>query len=211
MKADYTYLDDGKKITAVNANDSGYEYLGSFVYSRNNNVISLESASFNGGRIEKASNGFEINYFITDQLGSTRAMVNQNMVTSSNRYTYNGKEDQNFFDLEYLDYGARFYDPELGRFHTVDPLSEKYYHASPFAYVENNPISRIDPDGRDWKISSSTDEDGVDFYCIDDYVYAHIEDNGGKLLIPVVYKLNDSIIKLPCIEYSKWVKEMYKG
>ena len=56
-----------------------------------------------------------------------------------------------------------------------------------------------------------TDEDGVDFYCIHDYVYAHIEDNGGKLLIPVVYKLNDSIIKLPCIEYSKGVKETYKG
>ena len=56
-----------------------------------------------------------------------------------------------------------------------------------------------------------TDEDGVDFYCIDDYVYAHIEGNGGRLLIPVVYKLSDSIIKLPCIEYSKWVKEMYKG
>jgi hypothetical protein len=88
LKADYTYLDDGKKITAVNANDSGYEYLGSFVYSRNNNVISLESASFNGGRIEKASNGFEINYFITDQLGSTRAVVNQNSVVKDNSYYY---------------------------------------------------------------------------------------------------------------------------
>ena len=115
MKADYTYLADGQKITAVNANNSGYEYLGSFVYTRNNNVISLESASFNGGRIEKASNGFEINYFITDQLGSTRAVVNQNMVTSSNRYTNNGKDDQNFFVLKYLDYGARMYDPSIGR------------------------------------------------------------------------------------------------
>lgn len=53
-----------------------------------------------------------------------------------------------------------------------------------------------------------TDEGGVDFYCIDDYVYAHIKDNGGELLIPVVYKLSDSVFKLPCIEYSKWVKEM---
>lgn len=84
MKVDYTYLADGKKITVVNTNNSGYEYLGSFVYTRNNNVISLESASFNGGRIEKASNGFEINYFITDQLGSTRAVVNQNSVVKDN-------------------------------------------------------------------------------------------------------------------------------
>jgi hypothetical protein len=34
----------------------------------------------------------------------------------------------------------------------VDPHSENYFHASPFSYVENNPISRIDPDGRDWYI-----------------------------------------------------------
>jgi hypothetical protein len=32
----------------------------------------------------------------------------------------------------------------------VDPHAENYFRASPYAYVENNPISRIDPDGRDW-------------------------------------------------------------
>jgi hypothetical protein len=43
----------------------------------------------------------------------------------------------------------------------VDPHAGNYYHASPFAYVENNPISRIDPDGRDWYIANkdgATDE-----------------------------------------------------
>ena len=49
----------------------------------------------------------------------------------------------------WYDYGARFYDPALGRFHSVDPLLEKYYGTTPFAYVSNNPLRFTDPDGRD--------------------------------------------------------------
>ncbi len=41
----------------------------------------------------------------------------------------------------------------------IDPHAENYYHASPYAYVENNPIIRIDPDGRDWY--QSTGKDGA--------------------------------------------------
>jgi RHS repeat-associated protein len=69
-----------------------------------------------------------------------------------NNYRYNGKELQTDYGLEWYDYGARFYDPQLGRFHSVDPLAHKPKNVSisPYAYTGNNPISRIDPDGRDW-------------------------------------------------------------
>ena len=76
----------------------------------------------------------------------------------NNKYKYNGKELQNgeFSDgsgLESYDYGWRIQDPQIGRFSSVDPLSEKYNSVSPYCYVENNPISRIDLDGQDWIIS----------------------------------------------------------
>lgn len=51
--------------------------------------------------------------------------------------------------LDRLDYGARFYDPQLGWWHGVDPLAEKYESYSPFIYGLNNPIQFIDPFGRE--------------------------------------------------------------
>ena len=67
---------------------------------------------------------------------------------AENAYQYNGKELNSDFDLDWLDYGARWYDASIARWSAVDPLSEKYYSISPYAYVANNPLKYIDPDGR---------------------------------------------------------------
>jgi RHS repeat-associated protein len=64
-----------------------------------------------------------------------------------NSYQYNGKELQNELDLGWLDYGARMYQSDLGRFSTVDPLVSLMPSWSPYNYTYDNPINFIDPTG----------------------------------------------------------------
>jgi RHS repeat-associated protein len=75
--------------------------------------------------------------------------------TYQNRYLYNGKELQDDFGLNWYDYGARFYDAQIGRWHSVDPLAEKYISFSPYAFVGNNPIVNREIDGKYFEEGSS--------------------------------------------------------
>ena len=178
LLARYSYSTDGTKLSAVNASGDGLVYIGSMVYTRKNGILEFDSAPFSQGRIVSCGTGIEPHYFIIDHLGSVRVEVDYagsivetndyypsgtkwtdtsgsqpSLASYTNRYRYNGKEEQGFLGLPYIDYGARMYNPEnMLSWLSADELAEKYYSISPYSFCAGNPVNIIDPDGKAWQV-----------------------------------------------------------
>jgi RHS repeat-associated protein len=155
----------------------GTRYNGPVVYSYAPSTgWTAEYAPTPEGKLVPRSGGWVPQYFMKDHLGNVRAIVEPRVATApqlvwqqqgyypfgmalgtvyvaseQNDLMYNGKELQTYAingkKLDWYDYGARFYDPQIGRWHVIDTYSEDYYPLSPYNYVANNPINSIDIKG----------------------------------------------------------------
>lgn len=145
------------------------DYVGGFVYTDN----TLNFFAFSEGRVRKDGSTYNYEFDLKDHLGNVRATFDVNYGggyvarllqadsyypfglkmpglsyvasgSDENKFTYNGKELEDEFGLDWYHYGARFYDPTIGRWWVIDPLDE---FNSPYSYVGSNPLLYTDPDG----------------------------------------------------------------
>ena len=159
----YVYDAEGTKLrtTHIIGNDTTLtDYCGNLIYE--NGVA--KTLLVEGGYISLSDNKYH--FYFQDHQGNNRVVADENgtieevndyypfggtFASSSGSvqpYKYNGKELDRKNGLDWYDYGARHYDPVLGRFMTVDPMAEEYYSISLYAYCLSNPIKLIDPDGK---------------------------------------------------------------
>ena len=164
-------------INPINQNDPQVvtDYCGDMIY-RNDTLTMLLTEE---GYVTFDERGEPLyHYYLKDHLGSVRVVFDRTgtveqvndyypsgtlMYTSTNGtvqpYKFGGKELERTLPLDEYDFGARWMDPVVGgRFTTMDPLCEKYYSVSPYAYCGGDPINAFDIDGKDYWYTNDQDQ-----------------------------------------------------
>lgn len=172
----YLYSATGLKLQRMSKYQDGSghftNYLGSFEFKDGD----LSSIYFKEGRVHFEDEQSQYEYVIRDQLGNNRVFFSdlnnngsienedevlqianyypfgmiqneEHAIVSENDHLFSAKELQKDLNLNLYDFGARYYDPALARWNSVDPKSNEFPNWSPYNYVNNNPMRLIDPNG----------------------------------------------------------------
>ncbi len=146
----------------------GGKEITKYTYEGNDVLMDSDSGTLtkylNGPGIDnklRMQTGGAVSYFLADHLGSTNGLTNSSgagtatnaydsfgnptNATFPSRYQFTGREFDNFSGLQFS--RARFYDPNLGRFLSEDPIGFEGGDMNLFGYVRNNPINFADPTG----------------------------------------------------------------
>ena len=168
---DYVYSASGAKQRVIHRPNvliplsTTTDYVNGYIFTNNN----LSMALTDNGYYTFSNTGDSTYYFyLKDHQGNNRVVVAENdsivqtnhyypygalFAESTNgdvqRFKYNGKELDRKFGLNWYDHGARHNDAAIGRWHSMDPMAEKYYGISPYAYCGGNPVNLGDYNGMD--------------------------------------------------------------
>ncbi|MDR0939178.1 MAG: DUF6443 domain-containing protein, partial [Mediterranea sp.] len=157
---EYVYSADGTKLSVLHKKASTEvrtDYVGNMIYKND----SLDMILVDGGYIKDG----RYHFYLQDHLGSNRVVAdaNGNIVQANHYYPYGTPFAESYSsDIQKYKYIGKEYDTDNGlnwydvearmmdglRFTTMDPLAEKYYSVSPYAYCAGNPINAIDSDGK---------------------------------------------------------------
>ena len=162
----YYYDANGQKLRRESTGSGNTDYVAGIQYD-GTTTRSLTFILTEEGKAVPNGSTYNYNYYLTDHLGNTRVSFDSQSTTATalqtddylpfgleintstngtkNEYLYNKKELQE--ELTLYDYGARFYDPVIGRFTSVDPMAEVSRRWSTYAYSYNNPTRFTDVDG----------------------------------------------------------------
>ena len=200
--ASYIYNGAGEKLrTSYKASASATavptDYCGNMIYE--NGV--LKQILVDGGYIAFSGPAHYYYYYLKDHLGNNRVVVSpsgtalqvnhyypfgglfgESTGNSLQRFRFNGKEFDRTHGLDWYDYDARHMSPDVGRFTTIDPMAEKYYNISPYAYCANNPVRYIDVHGDSTRVYTESNGLGHTWMSVgegnDMIVYSYGRYNG---------------------------------
>jgi RHS repeat-associated protein len=122
---------------------NGYRYVYNYVDNLGNIRLSY-SDSDNNGSVDSSEILEENNYYP----GGLKHKGYNNVITGTDHpYGFGGMEEQDELGLEWLDFGARNYDPALMRWMNIDPLADKYVYNSTYAFAENKVVKYNELEG----------------------------------------------------------------
>ncbi|MEM6269139.1 MAG: DUF6443 domain-containing protein [Bacteroidota bacterium] len=151
-------------------------YIGEFVY-KGTQLEYFDNTEGRVVPVSGGSQSYRFEYFYRDHLGNARMRfsdldedgvaevseilqewhyypqgmvlegLNTPLVATAHRFSFNGKEIEDEFGLNWQDFGARRYDAQLGKWAGVDPKAEEFLSSSPYGFAFGNPVNLFDPDG----------------------------------------------------------------
>jgi RHS repeat-associated protein len=189
------HLYGSSRLGVLNRNISvktAFTNPGMFTFTRGNKFFELSNhlqnvlVTVSDKKLQHTSNGTVVDYYLADVVtandyypfGSLMPERNYNAAGKKDyRFGFNGKENDN--DVKGVeggqqDYGLRIYDPRIGKFLSVDPLTDDYPSWSPYPFAMNRPIDGIDLDGGEWKPVMG----GEDGKTITDYTWVGFNKDG---------------------------------